>query len=122
MKCSPDTTSGLSLGLACFQRSRPAASTASYRALSTGSLAVWLRRTCSGLAAYDFHGLLGIKALRRAWPPPSPTARSWQSRVGEHAVVAPWGIRGVSSPLIRKTSELSAGLPAVTILWSGVPV
>ena len=35
-------------------------------------------------------------------------------------LLPPWGMRGSSSPLIRKTRWLSSGLPAITIAWSSV--
>ena len=66
-------------------------------------------RTCSGLAAYDVMGFLGSSpssSLAPCLTHCSIVAIASSDRI----LVAPWGIRGVSSPLIRKTRWLSLGL------------
>ena len=52
--------------------------------------------------SFTHRSILAIASVERPW-------------------LAPWGMRGVSSPLIRKTSELSFGFPGETTVWSAVP-
>ena len=89
MKCSPGTISGFSLALACFQRSRPTASTFLSRS-AAGSLASCLLAQLLGGGRVGLHGRLGVDPRVEPGPLLHPL-RDLGDRLVRQACLVPLG-------------------------------